>query len=619
VAALSTLAALAFAPAALATTVTNDGGTLTAVAGAGKINYLESYEGSGGIVIQEYQADDPDPNDDDYDRDEDPIVPAEGSGCESDGPYRVVCTGDYTARRLDAGDLDDDVNIYDLALPGALIGGDGDDDVEFYPEEDAPGTLEGGDGDDDLEAGNGVSVLRGGAGTDDLFDGGDEDDTLDGGAGADTSLRGGGGNDRILGGPGSDVFANVPESGSDTYAGGPGFDEIDYSTFSDPLAISQNGAADDGPTESFGDPRDNVGGDIEQITGGSEDDTITGGDVANLLIGNGGRDTLSGAGGDDTLIGDNELTLLIDESSGRADVLSGGDGNDDLNGHVGEDVLNGDAGDDSLDGGIEPDVLSGGEGVDTVDYDFDEVRPDALLCLLSGGSLGCAGNDVPPVVATFDGVADDGPRGEGDDLRGDVENVISGKGADRVLGSPASNLVDTGGGDDVVDVRDEATDFVACGPGFDRLVADLRDSFETSGVNRCETVDLPPAPLGPQPPAPDRVQPAGLQVTVNPPADRRGRRTFTTTGRVIPPKQIAAQDACGAPGGLVSVQVKARGTTISTRRVALASDCTFRSRVTFKFPVRFAKASKLKFTARFLGNTRLLGIAGKSKFVAVRR
>ncbi len=65
--------------------------------------------------------------------------------------------------------------------------------------------------------------------------------------------------------------------------------------------------------------------------------------------------------------------------------------------------------------------------------------------------------------------------------------------------------------------------------------------------------------------------------------------------------------------------MKARGTTISTRRGAVASDCTFRSRVTFKVPARFAKASKLKFTPRFLGNTRLLGITGKSKFVAVRR
>jgi hypothetical protein len=343
---------------------------------------------------------------------------------------------------------------------------------------------------------------------------------------------------------------------------------------------------------------------------------------SSFLIGNGGRDTLNGAGGDDWLLGDSEIAVLIEEESrGNGDVLNGGEGRDDLNGDVGEDTLNGGGGDDSLDGGAEPDALSGGDGVDTVDYDFAEVQPDPLLCLISGGSIGCSGDSVPPVVATIDGVADDGPRGEGDELRTDVENVISGDGADRVVGSAAANMVDTGGGDDAIDVRDESADLVACGPGFDRLVADLRDSYETSGTGRCETVDVPPAPEGPKPdePAIVRVQPAGLIAGVTPGIDLRGPRVFTTRGRLIPPSDLASRQACAAPGGLVSVQVKARGTTISTRRAALMPDCTFRSTVAFRIPQRFAKAKRLKFTARFLGNTRMLRHTAKAAYARVNR
>jgi hypothetical protein len=68
------------------------------------------------------------------------------------------------------------------------------------------------------------------------------------------------------------------------------------------------------------------------------------------------------------------------------------------------------------------------------------------------------------------------------------------------------------------------------------------------------------------------------------------------------------------------VQVKRGGTTISTRRVSLRKDCTYRSTVSFATSKRFGRTIKrLKFTARFLGNTRVAPATATSRYVRVRR
>lgn len=660
---LTTAVALSGAATASATTVTNDGGTLTTVAGEGKFNYLELDPSGSDILIREFRANDPNPADDTDRRDEDPIVPAAGSGCTNEddpgqsgdqSPYRVRCTGAYTALRLDTRDLDDRAYIFSLELPSTLDGGDGEDDVEFFADANTPATLNGGPGNDEMYSGEGVQTLNGGAGSDVLEDYGDQDstgstddnDTLNGDAGADTRFRGGAGDDTFNGGSGNDIFTSstVGEAGVDTYNGGAGFDQIDFGNFGGtPLTLTQNGVADDGPTptgarSARGGPTssdlDNIGGDIEQIEGASEDDTIVGGAVDNVLIGNGGRDTITGGAGRDTLLGDSELSIIFGGGGGAGDVLNGGDGDDSLAGDVGEDTLNGDGGSDVLDGGVEPDELNGGGGVDTVDYDLGEVEPDVLLCLITGGQFGCAGQSVPRVTATIDNIADDGPNGEGDNIRTDIENVLTGDGGDRVVGSAAENLVSTGGGDDDITVRDASRDLVACGPGFDRVVADRLDVVETQGEDRCESVDLPPEPAQPaqptqtaQPTQPSqptvlvapvsRLKPRSMRITVSPRSDTSGERLFTTTGRLTPPSALSADTAC-ASGGIVAVQIKAGSRTISTRRVVLRDDCTFVSRVTFSVTRRFGRATRLKFTARFAGNDRLERSTAPSKFARIR-
>jgi hypothetical protein len=84
-------------------------------------------------------------------------------------------------------------------------------------------------------------------------------------------------------------------------------------------------------------------------------------------------------------------------------VVNGGDGNDHLQ-VVGKlkSTLNGGNGDDALIGGTSSDVFIGGDGFDTVDYSAK----------------------TKPVVAKIGGGQVSGVKGEHDDIRSDIENVI---------------------------------------------------------------------------------------------------------------------------------------------------------------------------------------------------
>src|SRR5207249_2060302 len=55
--------------------------------------------------------------------------------------------------------------------------------------------------------------------------------------------------------------------------------------------------------QNTGGQRDNIGTDVENVTGGSGADSLTGSSRANVLIGGGGNDTLSGGPGPDSLSG----------------------------------------------------------------------------------------------------------------------------------------------------------------------------------------------------------------------------------------------------------------------------------------------------------------------------
>jgi Ca2+-binding RTX toxin-like protein len=191
-----------------------------------------------------------------------------GPGCTSTGKRRATCpTAGVTALAIDVGGGADRVAIdAAISLPATVTGGGGND------------------------------VLAGGSGG----------DRLEGGPGADT-LEGKAGNDAELGGEGNDAFSQprTPD-GADGLSGGSGVDRVGYGKRTGALAISLDGAPNDGDRGAS--EGDNVGADVEQVSGGSGFDTIVGSAAKNRLDGGPGSDFIDGRGG--------------------ADALSGGDGAD---------------------------------------------------------------------------------------------------------------------------------------------------------------------------------------------------------------------------------------------------------------------------------------------------
>lgn len=121
-------------------------------------------------------------------------------------------------------------------------------------------------------------------------------------------------------------------------------------------------------------------------------------------------------------------------------------------------------------------------------------------------------------------------------------------------------------------------------------------------------------PPGTQPPPPNvivRRFPSGLTLRTTPRRDLTAPYRFRSTGRIVPPAGMSGAEACRTIG-IVTVQVKRNGTTISNRRAVLKPDCTYESVVTFRFRQRFGRARNLKFTARFGGNQQLEPITSRS-------
>ena len=195
-----------------------------------------------------------------------------------------------------------------------------------------------GDRDDSLWDWDGRSVIDAGHGNDLPIYGKGGDDVLLGGVGSDI-LYGQDGNDTLDGGPGDDYLEGVPcgcedeaiTHGTDVYIGGGGNDSVNYEGRSENLALSPDGAADDGaPGES-----DNIAADILTIVAGHGSDRMTGNATRNIFGGGEGDDSLVGGGSDDQLAGGPGQDRLVGDAG--QDVLGGGDGDDQLNGGEGVD------------------------------------------------------------------------------------------------------------------------------------------------------------------------------------------------------------------------------------------------------------------------------------------
>jgi Ca2+-binding RTX toxin-like protein len=445
----------------------------------------------------------------------------ESDGAVIDSPTPTLLQGGGGNDELTAGSGRDDVRG---ELGDDTLAGGAGDDILFAETADVrtsgDNALDGGPGDDELWGGAGPDSLQGGADADflrgfdgsDSADGGDGADLVTGGEGNDL-LTGGAGNDRVGvaqvplsgvprergddrldGGPGDDLVTpgGGPHGGigdADVLAGGDGRDTVSYEQRGSELAISLDGAANDG---SAGEG-DNVGPDVERLEGGASDDLLLGGVAHDEIDGSGGADVIEGGGGDDALDGgvDDAESDAVAGGPG-ADLVRGSAGDDALRGDAGTDTLAGDSGDDSVQGGTERDELTGGAGVDNLaggpgddqldgaapvllgqdgrdrlrgDEGNDALRGGADNDTLQGGDgaddmRGEAGRDAADygiadraVRVSLNGRADDGERAERDNVRTDVENVDGGGVEDTFTGSGGRNRLDGGAGEDYVDGR----------------------------------------------------------------------------------------------------------------------------------------------------------------------
>ena len=417
----------------------------------------------------------------------------------------------------------------------------------------------GGGGQDTVQGGTGNDTLRGWAGNDTL-DGGDDTDAVTGGAGADV-MRGGSGDDRVgddslliagqppdlgddslEGGTGNDTLrpgsGPTVSSDNDALNGGAGFDSVLFEQRSAPVNVS----IDNQPNDGAAGEADNVAPDVERLVGGEAEDVLVGSGAGDTIDGFRGGDTIRGGGGADVLDGGVDDAESDDVSGGDGDdqvrgnagddalegnqgsdvveggggadrtsggdgsdsvtggpgidAVSGGDGDDTLDGSAvgpvgfdGADTIDGDAGDDSIEGGDGDDTMTGGPGVDTMSGEFgsDTVEYAAARS---------------EVEVTLNDRADDGERGERDNVRTDVENVSGGGVEDTFTGSRNANTLDGGTGEDFVDgrrgrdellggasvdvvrARDGRRDVVDCGQSTDFAIVDRQDR-----VRRCERQD----------------------------------------------------------------------------------------------------------------------------------
>ncbi|HEX8103525.1 MAG TPA: calcium-binding protein [Solirubrobacteraceae bacterium] len=373
--------------------------------------------------------------------------------------------GSAAANTLNGGPGGNDT-LLGLGGPDDLLGGSGNDTVSY---ERSTGTViadldgtrdDGGTGDanrTDLIRAD-VENLIGGRGADQLT-GNSENNVFDGGFGPDTIVGGAGARDTL------------------TYAKRTRPVEAE-------LGTPFNGNQDDKAASGV---YDTVDASVEDVIGTGGPDELAGSGAPNRVFGGGGDDVLRGANGADVLDGqdgvdraeysDHGENLLItldgnanDGATGEGDnVLTedvvGGNGGDVIRGNAGPNRLDGGPGNDSLNGQGGADDLAGGPGAN-----------DAVTYFTLSVS----------VSASIDGVANDGPAGEGDDIDASVETIYGGQADDALDGGTGPQMLNGGPGNDVLDGKDGDDQLIGAG-GADTLTGgDGRDTVfyveRTAGV-----------------------------------------------------------------------------------------------------------------------------------------
>lgn len=241
------------------------------------------------------------------------------------------------------------------------MNGAGGDDIIWAG--DGNDLLIGGDGNDTLTSWDGNDTMLGGNGDD--YISGYAADSIDGGAGNDTvygwwsveTIIGGQGNDWLDFSGGNDSLTYLTGTGNDTIIGGEGNDTLylpegAWTTGNDGLWTTYS----QGGTRLHVQSWERVV--VAQTPGAGNN--LTGDGLANALNGGNGNDTLSGLDGADTLTGNRGNDSLLGGNDN--DFLDGGEGDDIFLGGAGDDTLLGGAGHDRFDGNPGNNLINGGGG-----------------------------------------------------------------------------------------------------------------------------------------------------------------------------------------------------------------------------------------------------------------
>ncbi len=485
-------------------------------------------------------------------------------GCTAVTPGDTYVCGGVTRVVANGGAGNDYLNATDLAdIPFTANGGDGDDDVGGGASAD---TLNGDAGVDNLSGRAGGDTINGGAGND-VPDGGEDGDTISGGPGEDY-FQSGDGNDVQRGEGGNDRFFG--DQGNDDVRGGDGYDTVVAAPAGSPapsLTVTLDDAAND---RLWGPPgeTDNVHADVEGVEMDFLGIVPSGNDT---VIGNGGANSLSGGTGNDTVDG-----------GGANDMLSGGGGSDTIRARDGY-----------------ADFVNCGEGADTAEVDtLDTVQECETVDRADVGNA----NDVPEVP-------EDRPPAV----------AFTAPAPGRISANRPTTLAATASDDRGVarvlfldDDRIVCTDTTApytCAyqprgddVGRNTLAAVAVDAAEQTGfVTR--TVTVP------------RFRPGALSLRLTPGRDRTAPYRFTALGRLRLPASVSAASGCAA--GFVAIQFKAGKKTVSTKRVRIRRDCTYRSTKAFNLPERL-NPERLRVQAIFAGNSVLTSRRSARRSVRVK-
>jgi hypothetical protein len=230
-----------------------------------------------------------------------------GFRCELQLDGSVICPGAGARITVDAGDLDDRVEVGSIGYLRRLTGGDGQDLL--------------------IATGETASLFTGGPG-----------------------------DDRMISGTGPDTFLEGPASNGSDVMEGDARDTVSYRQRVINVHADLAGDADDGEAGE----QDRIGTGIRTLLGGFSHDRLAGGPGPDVLMGFAGSDALLGGGGNDQLVGGLQRTHETTN-----DRLYGGRGRDDLFGGGGNDLLVGGRGPDELFGRYGRDALMGGPGRET--------------------------------------------------------------------------------------------------------------------------------------------------------------------------------------------------------------------------------------------------------------